>query len=180
MISGKASLSDLQLAKEILFGASLVLMTRKLVGSLLTFFSKVEKEEEVTKRTEQPEDVIQDTKKNHKKIAKRCLWKTGVISMVAIAAVIMLTLTIVNLQYCHKEPLLPLYWALVTLIGFGSCVAMKGVIVNQIYGLRGHEFPGYNMAMGTPVLVISATAHLIKKEFDDWRRKGKSKNDEER
>ena len=97
---------------------------------------------------------MENTRKN---IAKRCLVKTFIMCAVAIWAVSILVISILALQFCHKEPLLPLYWAVVTLIGFGSCVAMKGVIVNQLYGLRGHDFPGYSMAMGTPVLVISAS-----------------------
>ncbi|PMD48516.1 hypothetical protein L207DRAFT_8888 [Hyaloscypha variabilis F] len=92
----------------------------------------------------------------------------------------MQVLAILSLQHCHKELLLGLYWPLWTLLGLGSSIAMCGVVISQIYSLKGHEPPKYTIALGTPVLVVSACGDFVATEVEKFHRKIKRTYTEER
>src|SRR5450756_26975 len=107
--------------------------------------------------------------KGHKKRSWRCIWQTIALIAVAIVANIMQVLAILAFQHCHNEALLGLYWPLWTLLGLGSTIAMFGVVINQIYALRGHEPPPFATALGTPVLVVCAAGYFLYSEYVEWR-----------
>ncbi len=119
-------------------------------------------------------------KKRHSKIAWHCLYKTLALLAVATVADAMQVLAILSLQHCHKEFLLGLYWPLWTLLGLGSSIAMCGVVISQIYSLKGHEPPKYTIALGTPVLVVSACGDFVATEVEKLHRKIKRTYMEER
>jgi len=118
---------------------------------------------------------LEKLKEKHVKIARRCLTTTLCCFGAAIGLVFLQALDILALQWCHEEPLVGFYWPIWTLIGVGSCIAMLGVIISQTYSLRGHEPPSYTVALGTPVLVASASGDFVKAEFDALRQKIKDK-----
>jgi hypothetical protein len=87
---------------------------------------------------------------------------------VATVADAMQVLAILSLQHCHKELLLGLYWPLWTLV------------ISQIYSLKGHEPPKYTIALGTPVLVVSACGDFVATEVEKLHRKIKRTYTEDR
>jgi hypothetical protein len=52
------------------------------------------------------------------------------------------------------------YWSFWTLIQVGSLIAILGISVSQGYCLVGKEGPPWNVALGTPVLVLAALGHV--------------------
>jgi hypothetical protein len=127
--------------------------------------------------SEEDRQELKIKKKQLKRDAKRCLWKTFGCLVVAIVCDIFQVLAIIALQHCHHEDLLGLYWPLWTLLGLGSTIAMVGVCINQAYGLLEQDLPPFGTALGTPVLVVCAIIHLIWNLSKDKLKKLKRKSD---
>ena len=89
--------------------------------------------------------------------------------MLAGAADAVQVLAIIALQHCQHEDLLGLYWPIWTLLGLGTTIAMLGVVINQVYGLREHDLPPFSTALGTPVLVVCSIGHLLFTQYGEWR-----------
>ena len=53
------------------------------------------------------------------------------------------------------------------ILSLGSVIAMIGVSINQIYGLRNHKLPPFSTALGTPILVFLAFSHLLRTSIWD-------------
>lgn len=87
----------------------------------------------------------------------------------------------VNLFYCHAESLMFVIWAMWGVLQIGSTLAMWGVFVHQ---WRARVSPNikapWNIALGTPVLVIAGGAHWIYEEALAFiTRKRREEDDEE-
>jgi hypothetical protein len=135
---------------------------------------------------EQLKDPSQGRKAAFKDLKRECelhlfqgLRKTSICLFFAAACDVFQVLAIIALQHCEHEDLLGLYWPLWTLLGLGSTVAMIGVVLNQLYGLLRHELPPYSVGMGTPVLVVAATVHLLW-SMATGRKSGRSDEDLEK
>jgi len=80
-----------------------------------------------------------------------------------------------SIQFCDGEDLMMLYWGFWTLIQVGSLIAIFGIMLNQWYSLREKEHPPWNVALGTPVLVIVALGHAwqssVKTAWQKWKGK---------
>jgi hypothetical protein len=64
-----------------------------------------------------------------------------------------------HIEFCDNEDLIFFYWSFWTLIQVGSLIAILGISVNLCYGLGERQGPPWNVALGTPVLVIAALGH---------------------
>ena len=84
-----------------------------------------------------------------------------------------------SIQFCDGEDLMMLYWGFWTLLQVGSLIAIFGIMLNQWYTLREKEHPPWNVALGTPVLVIAALGHAwqscVKNAWRKWHGNPKKK-----
>lgn len=91
--------------------------------------------------------------------------------------VIMEAFAAFSIQFCDGEDLMMLYWGFWTLIQVGSLIAIFGIMLNQWYSLREKELPPWNVALGTPVLVIAALGHAwqscVRTVWRKWTGKAK-------
>lgn len=76
------------------------------------------------------------------------------------------------LTYCLKHKLIFFYWGMWTLTQVGSFIAIVGVTVHQWACLGEHSTPPWNVALGTPILVITGVAHIagswVAKKLKKW------------
>ena len=101
-----------------------------------------------------------DKKQRHTASARHCLAVTVICFLVAALATFFQLLALINLVYCQGEDLHFIYISVWTLLGIGSLIALLGVALNQAVGFTQLDHPAYNIAMGTPVLVVSGLGHL--------------------
>jgi hypothetical protein len=64
-----------------------------------------------------------------------------------------------HIEFCDGEDLMPFYWSFWTLVMVGSLVAILGIVMNQVYSIKEKEGPPWNVALGTPVLVLAGIGH---------------------
>ncbi|PHH88753.1 hypothetical protein CDD83_7085 [Cordyceps sp. RAO-2017] len=101
----------------------------------------------------------------HDERRERVIWMylllgAGCISASA-ALVVMEAFALLALQFCDGEALITLYWSSWTVIQVGSLVAMMGITLGLTHSLRGSKHPPWALALGTPVLVIAGTLHML-------------------
>lgn len=94
-----------------------------------------------------------------REVRKSCLLISLTCFLLALPAISLSALSGLTIEFCHAEDLMAFYWAFWTLIQVGGGVAIGGVVLNQCYGLRNMKQPPWNVALGTPVLVIAALGH---------------------
>jgi hypothetical protein len=97
----------------------------------------------------------------HRKHAWQCLAKTSILLVLVLACDTIQVFAIMDIQHCHHEAFLGLYWPLWTLLGLGSTIAMIGTLVNIAYCLTTQKLPPYGTALGTPVLVVCSIGHFL-------------------
>ncbi|KAE9376959.1 hypothetical protein N431DRAFT_188059 [Stipitochalara longipes BDJ] len=121
--------------------------------------------------------IINEARAKHRSRAWVCVGVCSGLFVMAVIANVMQVMAIFALQHCHKEDLLGLYWPLWTLLGLGSSIAMLGVVITQLYGLHGHDLPPFNVALGTPLLIVSGLGHFLftwgQKKWEKYRQKNK-------
>jgi hypothetical protein len=110
--------------------------------------------------------------------AKQRRWRIYSVLFTTIAALLVIGCVIVEalagcaLTYCMKHKLIWFYWGMWTLTQVGSLIAIIGVTVHQWACLGEHSTPPWNVALGTPILVITGIAHIIgswlAKKFKKW------------
>ncbi len=112
----------------------------------------------------------------HNKVRLQCLVISLVCAIVSLGAVVIETMALFNIQYCDGEDLATLYWASWTLLQAGSLIAILGISLNQWYDLNHQKPPPWNVALGTPVLVVAAFAHAwqscVRSLWQKWRGNG--------
>jgi hypothetical protein len=107
------------------------------------------------------EDDSERLRKAEKAKRLECFVITFVCILLQVTIVVLLVFLIFALEYCHSTVAVNLYWALWLLLPVGALVAMAGVLLDQGYYLTNHSHPKWNVAMGTPILVLSAIPHGI-------------------
>lgn len=97
---------------------------------------------------------------------------TTILAILVILCVVLEGLAGCALTYCGQHKLIWFYWGMWTLTQVGSLIAIIGVTVHQWACLGEHDVPPWNVALGTPILVITGIAHiagtLIGKKFRKW------------
>jgi hypothetical protein len=109
---------------------------------------------------EKSQELFSELKSRHRKKHWQCLLISLICFIISAVAFVFQILGLHNILFCHKEALGHLYIPVLIVLSFSSIIAILGVILAQITILRGKELPPYATALGTPVLVISSTAHL--------------------
>jgi hypothetical protein len=109
---------------------------------------------------EKSQELLSELKSKHRKKHWQCLLISLICFIISAVAFVFQILALHNILFCHKEALGHLYIPVLIVLSFSSTIAILGVILAQITILRGKELPPYATALGTPVLVISSTAHL--------------------
>lgn len=99
-------------------------------------------------------------KQRHTDALKKCLGYTLTCFTIAAVSVSMQALALICLVDCHGEDLAFIYVSVWTLLGVGTSMAMLGAALSQAIWLTQLDQPAYNVAMGTPVLVVSAIGHV--------------------
>jgi hypothetical protein len=83
------------------------------------------------------------------------------------------------LCFCEHHSLMFLYWGPWTLIGIGSFIALWGITFHQWWAMTDHEHPPWNVALGTPVLVIAGMAHMgYTKIRHKWQNNSRNKQED--
>lgn len=97
----------------------------------------------------------------------------------AIVIVIMEAFAAFSIQFCDGEDLMMLYWGFWSLIQVGSLIAIFGIMLNQWYSLREKEHPPWNVALGTPVIIIASLGHAWQSSVKTAWRKWKERKDKD-
>lgn len=66
-----------------------------------------------------------------------------------------------NITFCHAEDLIMFYWGPFWLLSVGTLIATWGLFLSQTIGDTFGEEPAWNVALGTPVLVVAGIQHYI-------------------
>lgn len=72
-----------------------------------------------------------------------------------------------NIEYCHGEDLMMLYWGFWSILQVGSNIAILGVMLQFWIILDEMDTPSWAIALGTPVLVFAALGFVLK---EVWKR----------
>ena len=81
--------------------------------------------------------------------------------MAALGCVALEGLAGTALNYCQQHRVINFYWAMWGLTQVGSLIAILGVTIHQWASLKEHRTPPWNIALGTPILVIAAGAYMV-------------------
>lgn len=119
-----------------------------------TDIKSAEKESQNAKR-------LEDMKQEVRRISKRCLAKTSCLFVLLVFSTIMQVFAAHAILFCHKESLMHLYFPVWTVFAIGITFATLGCCVTQVYALKTMKLPPFGVALGTPVLVVSAVTHLV-------------------
>jgi uncharacterized BrkB/YihY/UPF0761 family membrane protein len=107
-----------------------------------------------------------------------CVIGTTIAAFLVIGCVIFEAFAGCALTYCSKHKLIWFYWGMWTLTQVGSLIAIIGVAVHQWACLGEHSTPPWNVALGTPILVITGIAHItgswFAKRFKEWTGSGET------
>jgi hypothetical protein len=118
--------------------------------------------EEERRMGEESQELLSKIKTKHRKKHWQCLLISLVCFIISAAAFTFQIVAYHDLYYCHREALGHLYTPVLVVFSFSSTIATLGVILDQYRILRGGDAPLHATALGTPVLVLSSTAHLAK------------------
>lgn len=112
-------------------------------------------------------------------VRQNCLVVSFICFVLGVAAVLFEAFALFAIQFCDGEDLMMLYWGFWTLIQVGSFIAILGIVLNQWNELLGKELPPWNIALGTPVLVIAGVAHSwLNTSSSLWKKwRGKREDD---
>jgi hypothetical protein len=101
-----------------------------------------------------------------------CVFVTTILAFLVVGCVILEALAGSALTYCETHRFIWFYWGMWTLMQVGSLGAIIGVTVHQWACLGEHSAPPWNVALGTPILVITGIAHivggLVGKKWKQW------------
>ncbi|PVH87218.1 hypothetical protein DL98DRAFT_637953 [Cadophora sp. DSE1049] len=112
-------------------------------------------------RDSQDATQLEDMKRKVRRISKRCLAKTSCLLTLLVFSTIMQVFAAHTILFCHKESLMHLYFPVWTVFAIGITFATLGCCVTQVYALKTMKLPPFGVALGTPVLVVSAVTHLV-------------------
>jgi hypothetical protein len=110
---------------------------------------------------------------------KKCFAISAVCFCISVLACSFQILALHAINYCYSEPLMHLYYPVLTLVSLTSTIAILGTCVNQAHVLLNRELPPFATALGTPVLVICATVHLAHIGFEHLQQKYSGIGDEQ-
>jgi uncharacterized BrkB/YihY/UPF0761 family membrane protein len=113
-----------------------------------------------------PNDAIELKKRHHRRRLEAVIITT-VCFLAAAGCVALEGLAGTALNYCQQHKVINFYWAMWGLTQVGSLIAILGVTIHQWASLREHSTPPWNIALGTPILVITAGAWIV----GSWIRK---------
>ncbi|KAG0649675.1 hypothetical protein D0Z07_3788 [Hyphodiscus hymeniophilus] len=113
-----------------------------------------------------PNDAI-ELKQKHQRKRFNAVITTTICFLAAALSVALEGLAGTALMYCQQHKVINFYWAMWGLTQVGSLIAIIGVTIHQWTSLKQHKTPPWNIALGTPILVITAAAFL----FGNWIKK---------
>lgn len=91
-----------------------------------------------------------------------CFFSSILCASIATVAVTFAALAGLNLQFCHGETMMVFIWSVWSLLGLGSVLAMWGVVLHQVrMRYSPDKPPPWNVALGTPVLVVAGIGHWV-------------------
>jgi hypothetical protein len=105
-------------------------------------------------------EVLSQHAQSCRRVRKRCFGVSIFSVFLSLIFIVMEALAALSIEFCDGEDLIFFYWSFWTLISVGSVIAIVGIALNQWYTLRSMEHPPWNVALGTPVLVVAAITHL--------------------
>jgi hypothetical protein len=106
-------------------------------------------------------------KKKHQRTRLNAVFITTGCFLATLLCVGMEALAGCALYYCHQHKTINFYWAMWGLTQVGSLIAILGVTLHQWASLKEQNPPPWNIALGTPILVITAGAWFV----GSWIRK---------
>ncbi|KAG4425673.1 hypothetical protein IFR04_001135 [Cadophora malorum] len=104
---------------------------------------------------------IEEMKRGVRRLSQCCLAKTFCLFILLVFSTIMQVFAAHTILFCHKESLMHLYFPVWTVFAIGITFATLGCCVTQVYALKTMKLPPFGVALGTPVLVVSAVTHLV-------------------
>ena len=136
------------------------------------FYAKEKEEARRLKATDHNTD--RDCTLEYKRGQKKCLIATLICAAVGLVLLVTSAYAGLDIQFCHGEDLIVFYWSFWFLLGVGGEIAMLGIALHAVSSALAHEAP-WNVAMGTPVLVVAGVNFLwfamSRKLVQKWRRK---------
>src|SRR5258706_11552830 len=96
----------------------------------------------------------------HRAVRKKCFLVSILCFFFALISVIMEAFAALSIQFCDGEDIMMLYWGFWNLVQVGSLIAILGIAFNQAWSLGGKEQPPWNIALGTPVLLMATLGHV--------------------
>lgn len=119
-------------------------------------------------------------KKKHEKQRLATVIVTTVTFALAGVNVALEAIAGVALNWCHQHPYINFYWAVWGLLQVGTLLAICGVTVHHWASLKDKDLPPWNVALGTPVLIVAAMCHALESQcIKLWRRLRKSPVEDE-
>ena len=120
------------------------------------------------------DEALKEYKRIHRYAQAKCVIVTICCLAFGITAIVMEAFAALTVQFCYPEDLSFLYWSFWTLVQVGSVIAIFGITAAQVYSwVTDSQAPPWNVALGTPVLVIAGLCHMmdsaIRKKIDNWR-----------
>ncbi|KAG4442760.1 hypothetical protein IFR05_001777 [Cadophora sp. M221] len=104
---------------------------------------------------------LEEMKKKVRRISKRCVAQTFFLFILLLFSTAMQVFAAHTILFCHNESLMHLYFPVWTVFAIGITFATLGCCVTQVYALKTMKLPPFGVALGTPVLVVSAVTHLL-------------------
>jgi hypothetical protein len=95
-----------------------------------------------------------------RRLRRRYLGIVAICLLVAMIFVILEAFAAFNIEYCDGEDLMMLYWGFWSVLQVGSIIAIFGVMLQLWIVLSDVETPSWAVALGTPVLVITALVYV--------------------
>ena len=124
-------------------------------------------------------DDLDKTKEKLRSKQKNSVRCTAICALLATISTVMGAFAALTVQWCWSENLINLYWSFWILISVGSCIAMIGIAISHYFHLNEHDHPPWNIALGTPVLVIAGIGTVFHTTFNKLLGRSASKEEVE-
>ncbi|EKD15884.1 uncharacterized protein L3040_003259 [Drepanopeziza brunnea f. sp. 'multigermtubi'] len=104
---------------------------------------------------------IDESERAFRRLSKFCLAFSFSMFLLLCNSLAMQIIAAQAILFCHQESLTHLYSPIWTVFALGITFATFGCCIQQMYHLNDFDLPGFGVALGTPILVISALSHYL-------------------
>ncbi|KAI9051049.1 hypothetical protein LZ554_005157 [Drepanopeziza brunnea f. sp. 'monogermtubi'] len=108
---------------------------------------------------------IDESERSFRRLSKFCLAFSFSMFLLLCSSLAMQIIAAQTILFCHQESLTHLYSPIWTVFALGITFATFGCCIQQMYHLNDFDLPGFGVALGTPILVISALSHYLTSYF---------------